>query len=141
VADAMVTSPTLHGPQTTVGELRAFFRDDHVHAALLVNGEDLIGVIERADLEAELSDDMPAAEIATTEGRTIQSDARAGDTLRAMKRTNRRRLAVIDDQGALLGVLCLKASGFGFCSDSDVRRRSAGESSRSDRDPWLGIRA
>lgn len=35
-----------------------------------------------------------------------------------------RRLAVIDDHGMLLGLLCLKRTGLGFCSDTDVQARA-----------------
>jgi predicted transcriptional regulator len=128
----MVASPAVHGPATTVGELRRFFRDDHVHAALLVDKGMLIGVVERSDLAAELVDDECARPIATIDGRTIHHEATADDAIEAMKRSGKRRLAVVDDDGALLGLLCLKASGLGFCSDADVRdRRSSAGSKRA----------
>jgi hypothetical protein len=37
-----------------------------------------------------------------------------------MNRDRRRRLAVTSDDSRLLGLLCLKANGSGFCSDADV---------------------
>jgi len=40
-----------------------------------------------------------------------------------MQRTGRRRLAVVDGEGRLVGLLCLKASGSGFCSNEDVASR------------------
>jgi hypothetical protein len=40
-----------------------------------------------------------------------------------MRRAGRRRLAVTSEDGRLLGLLCLKASGRGFCSDEDVAAR------------------
>jgi len=42
-----------------------------------------------------------------------------------MSRTGRRRLAVVDDGGVLVGLLCLKRTGRGFCSDLDVASRAA----------------
>jgi hypothetical protein len=36
-SEAMLTTPVRHPPSATVGELRDFFRDDHVHAALIVS--------------------------------------------------------------------------------------------------------
>jgi CBS domain-containing protein len=120
----MVTCPTVHGPSATVAQLRAFFNDPHVHAALLVDADKLIGVIERADLGAGLSDDAPARTIARLEGRTTHPTQSIPGLLHAMTRTGRRRLAVVSDDGALLGLLCLKASGQGFCSDTDVRSRT-----------------
>jgi hypothetical protein len=41
-----------------------------------------------------------------------------------MNATGRRRAAVTSDDGTLLGLLCLKASWAGFCSDQDVRART-----------------
>jgi predicted transcriptional regulator len=120
----MVTCPTVHNPSTTVAQLRAFFDDEHVHAALLVDADELMGVVERADLTATLSGDTRAGTIARLEGRTIQPTASVPAALEAMKRGERRRLAVVSDDRALLGLLCLKASGRGFCSDTDVRNRA-----------------
>jgi hypothetical protein len=40
-----------------------------------------------------------------------------------MRQQGRRRLAVVDADGALLGLLCLKASGDGFCSDDGIASR------------------
>ena len=37
VAEAMLTTPVRHPLSATVGEIRDFFRDDHVHAALIVS--------------------------------------------------------------------------------------------------------
>jgi hypothetical protein len=44
-----------------------------------------------------------------------------------MTQTAQRRAAVVDDSGRLLGLLCMKKTGTGFCSDQDIRqRRGAG---------------
>ena len=45
----------------------------------------------------------------------------------AMTAAGRRRAAVISADGRLLGLLCLKVSRAGFCSDQDVRARALGE--------------
>jgi hypothetical protein len=44
-----------------------------------------------------------------------------------MTATGRRRAAVTSADGRLLGLLCLKVSRAGFCSDQDVRARALGE--------------
>jgi hypothetical protein len=44
-----------------------------------------------------------------------------------MSTTGRRRAAVITDDGKLVGLLCLKASRTGFCSEDDVRARALDE--------------
>ena len=125
-AAAMVTRPKVHPPSATAGELRAFFADEHVHVALLVEDCELVGTVERADLAVPMPDDAPASELASLEGRTIDADVPLRDALTAMRLGGRRRLAVTDADGELLGLLCLKASGRGFCSDEDVAARSQG---------------
>jgi CBS domain-containing protein len=120
----MVTTPAVHDPRTTVAQLRAFFRDNHVHMALLVDGARLLGTVDRGDLVPALSGENPAAAIAKLDGRTISPDTVLSEAFKAMKRNDRRRLAVTSDDSTLLGLLCLKRSGLGFCSDTDVRSRS-----------------
>jgi CBS domain-containing protein len=119
----MVTRPAVHRPTATVAELRAFFDDDHMHMALLVDDGELVGTVERFDL-VNVDDRVPAHEIARLDGRTITPDASLTDALTATQRAGRRRLAVTN-AGALLGLLCLKATGAGFCSDEDVAARHA----------------
>jgi predicted transcriptional regulator len=116
----MLTCPTVHRPSTTIGQLRPFFSDDHVHMALLVEGQKLVGTIERADITPRLSAEMPASTIARLEGRTISPDDALPEAFDAMTRAGRRRLAVTSHNSTLLGLLCLKASGLGFCSNADV---------------------
>jgi CBS-domain-containing membrane protein len=130
----MVTCPTVHDPATTAAQLRTFFTDEHVHAALVADADKLIGVVERADL-TDLDDDTQAGTIARLDGRTILPTESVPRVLQAMKRSGRRRLAVVGDDGALLGLLCLKASGRGFCSDADVLNRA------SDRTPGRPARS
>ena len=38
-------------------------------------------------------------------------------------REERRRLAVLDDSGRLIGLLCLKGNGTGYCADDGRRGR------------------
>jgi CBS-domain-containing membrane protein len=68
-------------------------------------------------------DAAPARNIATLDGRTIRDDATLADAHALLRHTGRRRLAVTTDESTLAGLLCLKASGQGFCSDEDVASR------------------
>lgn len=125
VRDALVRHPKLCGPDSTVADVQLLLRDDHVHAALLVatNGT-LVSVVERADLTPELSSCTPARTVGRLEERTAHPDSDLEETWEAMRTTERRRLAVVDDRGVLLGLLCLKRTRLGFCSDEDVRARN-----------------
>ena len=60
-------------------------------------------------------------------GRLTGRAAAAGADLRtvgaSMRASRRRRVAVVDDAGRLVGLLCLKRDFSGFCSDADVLAR------------------
>ncbi|MGH3440053.1 MAG: CBS domain-containing protein [Sciscionella sp.] len=124
VADAMIHSPKVCRAHTTVAQVRDLLRDDHVHAALIVHHGRLLAVVERSDLVNSMPTDGWARAAGGLEGRVTRPDAELAATWQAMKAAGRRRLAVIDSDRRLLGLLCLKRSGLGFCSDSDVRART-----------------
>jgi len=127
-AEAMLTTPARHPLSATVGEIRDFFRDDHVHAALIVSpGGYLAAVVERDDIAGCQALDTAAAPLGRLAGRTVPAGASLADVCRAMTATGRRRAAVTSADGRLLGLLCLKASGTGFCSEQDVRARALGK--------------
>lgn len=125
VIDAMVTRPKILAESDSVGDVRAMFLNDHVHMVLVVAADGtLITTIERDDLDTSLREHAPASTLGTLAGRTIHPGTFLSEALSLMQRSRRRRLAVVDDRGALIGILCLKRSGTGFCSDDDVRARS-----------------
>jgi CBS domain-containing protein len=127
-AEAMLTTPARHALSATVGEIRDFFGDDHVHAALIVSpAGHLEAVVERDDIAGCQALDAAAAPLGRLAGRTVPAGASLAEVLRAMITTGRRRAAVTSDDGRLLGLLCRKASRAGFCSDQDVRARALGE--------------
>lgn len=131
-AEVMLTAPAKHPLSVTVGEIREFFRDDHVHAALIVSpAGHLQAVVERDDIAGCRPLDGAAAPLGQLAGRTVPAEANLAEVGRAMTVTGRRRAAVISADGRLLGLLCLKASREGFCSDQDVRARALGETDRA----------
>ena len=126
VLDAAVRIPKTSAAATTVAEIRDLFRDDHVHAALIV-GDDgqLLSVIERHDLNPALNATEEARLVGRLEGRVIHPHADLEHSWLVMRSEGRRRLAVIDEEGLLLGLLCLKRTGLEFCTDDDVRAARA----------------
>ncbi|BBG05099.1 MULTISPECIES: CBS domain-containing protein [Pseudonocardia] len=122
VASAMHTFPKTCGPATTVAQARELFGRPKVHALLVVEGGLLRAVVERADL-AGLAGDAPAVAAGGLAGRTVGPAADLRDTWDGMAREGRRRLAVVGDDGRLRGLLCLKRTGRGFCSDEGIRAR------------------
>lgn len=126
VADAMLTDVKLSDTTTTAAQLRRLFENRHVHAAVVLDGPRLVAVVERADLVG-VADPVAARVLGRRAGRTVAPDADLDETWTAMRADGRRRLAVVDADGTFRGLLCLKRTGSGFCTDNGVRdrRRSA----------------
>jgi CBS-domain-containing membrane protein len=126
VASVMVTICKTHGPDTRLAEIRRLLDDDHVHMALIVAVDGrLLTTIERDDLSEAIPGSVPACHLGTIASRVIGPQQSLEYAMTALKRGRRRRLAVIDNSGRLLGLLCLKRHGDGFCSDEGVRQRAA----------------
>jgi CBS-domain-containing membrane protein len=120
----MITCPTTHGIGSSVSDIARFFADDHVHLALIVAPDGLlVTTIDRADLAAVARPGGPAAASGTLAGRTVGPSENLETVAAWLAQTAQRRAAVVDDSGRLLGLLCLKKTGTGFCSDQDVRQR------------------
>jgi CBS domain-containing protein len=125
VGKAMVKHPKVCSACVTVSEIRHLFEDSHVHAALVVDGDGaLLSVVERTDIPSAAGGRDLAVEIGCLAGRTTSPELPLIQAREFMSEFGRRRLAVIDGRGRLLGLLCLKASGNGFCSDHDVEARA-----------------
>jgi CBS domain-containing protein len=125
VRGAMVTLPKTHERGTPLEDIQVLFEDDHVHMALIVSDGRLITTIERADLVDTLPTSTPAECAGTLVGRTVSPDRSLDEVTAVLQETGVRRLAVVDDSGGLLGLLCLKRDGSGYCSDEGVRERAA----------------
>ncbi len=123
--DVVVRLPKTLPPATTVAQARAALADDHVHLLLVTDGGRLLGTLGRADLPGSEADDQPVLAHTVLEGRTIGPDVSALEAMDLIRTHGQRRLAVVDERGRLLGLLCLKRRLDGFCSDADVAARAA----------------
>ena len=106
---SMISNPTLCDDAVTVGDLRRFFLDRHRHAAVIVREGVLIAVIERSDLHPYKPDDVSAAGLGSLEGRVTTPAEPLTPIHQGMLKAGQHRLAVIDRDGKLLGMLCLEA--------------------------------
>lgn len=124
VREAMIRTAKLHPVETTVADASAAFENAHVHLLLLVEGTTLRGTLDRRDLIGAPRA-APALRFARLGGRTVGPDESLAQVHAAMVSSGRRRLAVVDPGGALLGLLCLKSKRTGFCTDRGVASRSS----------------
>lgn len=126
VFDVVVRLPKTLSPGASVDQARAAFNDDHVHMLLITNDQGLLlGTLVRDDLAELRHGNAPALEHAVLEDRTIAPETSAIDALGLMQTRAERRRAVVDPDGHLLGLLCLKRRRDGFCSDANVLSRTS----------------
>ena len=123
VREVMISHPKTLPSSATAGRVRAAFANDHVHVMLLTEGQALKGTVIREDLIG-VPDDAPALAASTLDGRIISPDASMQQAHQLLAETSARRLAVIDADGGLLGLLCLKRRRTGYCSEADLASRS-----------------
>jgi CBS domain-containing protein len=123
VADLAVRAPKVLPREATIADVRETFSSKHVHIALIVDRGFLVTTLERSDISDDSSDDELAGGYGTLAGRIIGSDASIDEAWTLLNQGKRRRLAVLDETGRLLGLLCLKRSRTGFCSDLGISSR------------------
>jgi CBS domain-containing protein len=124
VADAMIPAPKISGPEATVRDVKALLENDRVHAVLIAHRGMLLAVVERSDLDRSTSDEASALSVGRLLGRVVAGDHSLQAAHRLMTGSGRRRLAVVDEDGRLVGLLCLKRDGRGFCSSADLQSRA-----------------
>ena len=126
VRHRMLHAPVVLPAAATVADVRDLFVSLHVHMALLTSsgavGGRLVGTLTREDL-AGAALGGPARPLGRLEGRTVRADLAAEHARLALLENGVRRAAVVDDDGLLLGLLCLKRHGNGFCTDAGVASR------------------
>ena len=127
--DVMVRHPAVLPAAASVDEVRRAFVSERLHMALLTEGDVLVGTVVRSDLPPHdplaPADERPALSVSRLEGRTVAPDASAAAVLAHLVEHGLRRTAVVDDQGRLLGLLCLTRRLTRFCTDEDVAARAA----------------
>jgi len=133
VVDVVVRLPKTLSPSTTVTQARqALDEDDHIHMLLITRAGRLLGTLVRADLPPSADGASRALDYAVMRGRTIPPGTSAEQARLQLSSRGERRRAVVDQDGQLLGLLCLKRSHTGFCSDADVQSRAEAMDTRGD---------
>ncbi|MER6663897.1 CBS domain-containing protein [Amycolatopsis japonica] len=129
VGDVLVRRPKTLPVDISVDQARACFADDHVHMLLLTESGRLIGTLIRTDLPTDLGGTGLALPHSRMSDRTVSIDMPAEQARLLLLARGQRRLAVVDHDGTIVGLLCLKRRLTGFCSDADVSARSAASTS------------
>jgi CBS domain protein len=132
VREVMLRHPKTLSARASITQARAVLSNDHVHLVLLTEGRRLAGTLARTDLPPP-GTLGPALAWSTLADRTVSPDTPTTVVHGLLIDQGIRRVAVVDADGSLLGLMCLKQRRTGFCSDADVAARSR------DRDEGQGL--
>lgn len=141
VGEVMLRHPKTLPEDATIADAATSLDNDHVHLVLLTRGTQLVGTLTRADLPEEVPSSSSAREAAGSalpwavlEGRTVPPSATVDAVQELLLTQGVRRLAVVADDGSLLGLVCLKRRSTGFCSDAGVEARATSRGDATDHD-------
>jgi hypothetical protein len=99
----------------TVSEVRAFFASSTSHhVALLTDGERYVGSIDAGTIPDDVDDSAPAADFAQP-GPRVGPGAPAASARDAALAQETLRVAVVEDSGALVGIVAVTSGRDGFC--------------------------
>ena len=111
----MTPQPVTTPPDTAVGEVwrimneRRFrhmlVAEDSGHLVGIVTQRDLLVTARASERKIDFDDDRPVSEVMSRTMDTVRPECCAAEAARHMLRTKRSCLPVVDEEGALVGVL------------------------------------
>jgi hypothetical protein len=115
-ADLMLRDPKALSGDATVAAVGSVLANPKVQMVLLADGSVFRGAV--TSLPADAPADAPALDYADPSPDTIHPDEPATVAFDRANASPHRRVIVLGDDGALLGLLCLNARRTGFCQTS-----------------------
>lgn len=115
VGEVMISRPKTLPLTATVAEARAMFENPSVRTALVVDDGRYAGELTRADVEGK-DDGTVLADLASTTATVSQTDTVAA-AMERMDAAGTDRLAVVEPDGTLRGLVCLSRSHGHLCTD------------------------
>jgi CBS domain-containing protein len=112
VRDVMAESPWHVEPSDSVEDAAKRMRDEDVGALLVVEDEELKGIVTDRDIvvKAVAEGDKPGKakveDVCTADTTTVEADASIDDAIKAMREADVRRLPVVED-GKPVGIVSL----------------------------------
>ena len=113
LGDLVGDAPHLCGPDTTLREAAIAMEGSDLGSLAVVDGRELVGLVTERDLRRALADrqDPEAVSVSDVMGRdpdTFDPDLDVWDAAAWISESGYRHLPVVDDDGALLGVVSVR---------------------------------
>jgi CBS domain-containing protein len=116
VGEIMISKPKTLPSTATVADARRLFENPGVRTALIVEDGRYAGELTREDVDGE-DGGRAVAGLASSAAGTAAHDDTVAAALERMDAAGTDRLAVVDRDGALRGLVCLSRSHGHLCTD------------------------
>ena len=116
VGEVMISRPKTLPLTATVADARRMFESPSVRTALIVDDGRYAGELSRADVDGA-DDAADVASLASKATGTAAQDDTVAAALERMDAAGTDRLAVVDPDGILRGLVCLSRSRGQLCTD------------------------
>lgn len=116
VGDVMISRPKTLPVDASVADARRMFENPSVRTALVVDAGRYAGELTRADVDGQ-DDAAEVSALASTATGTAAHDDTVVAALERMDAAGTDRLAVVDPDGTLRGLVCLSRSHGQLCTD------------------------
>ncbi len=112
-ADLMLRNPKTLTAEASVAEVREQLANPKVQMVLLADGPAFRGAV--TTIPADASPRERAVDYVDADAEVISPDASDDEAFERTAASPNRRVIVLDENGSLLGLLCLNQSRTGFC--------------------------
>ena len=117
VGEVMISRPKTLPSTATVADARRLFENPSVRTALVVEDGRYAGELTREDVDGEDDDAAVAALASTCHRAPRRTTTPSPSALERMDAAGTDRLAVVDPDGTLRGLVCLSRSHGQLCTD------------------------
>ncbi len=106
----VIKDPFTVTPDTSIREVLALTRAQHISGVPVVEGEDLVGIVTSRDLRFETRHDEPVSKIMTPKEKlvTVQEGAERDEILRLLHEHRIEKVLVVNDKFQLRGLITVK---------------------------------
>jgi CBS domain-containing protein len=112
LGDLVSNTPYVCGPETTIVEAAVAMEGSDIGSLAVVEGRDLVGLITERDIRRSVAEGIELAatvsSIMSADPDTFDPDLDVWDAAAWISESGYRHLPVVDDEGALLGVVSVR---------------------------------
>ena len=113
----MLRAPRTVAPETTVAEARETFANPRVRLLLVARGDSFLGAITRDSIPDDAGGELPLGTLAQADGDLVAPQDPVARVVELLDARQTDRLPVVDDDGAIVGLVCFNRRHGHFCID------------------------